>query len=62
MKTTGDRKAGLFQPRIGTPWPVIAQSRETPMELHHGVPLCLDSEQLYAGSRTDRQQPLAVST
>ncbi len=47
--------------QIHTPWPLIAQSPEAKMEPRHGVLLCLDSEQLYAGSRTDGQQPLAVS-
>jgi hypothetical protein len=41
--------------RIDAPWPLIAQSPEVKMEPCHGVLLCLDIEELYAGSRTDRQ-------
>jgi hypothetical protein len=47
--------------RIHTPWPLIAQSPEAKMAPRHGVLLCLDIKKLSAGSRTDRQQPLAVS-
>ncbi len=41
--------------RIDVPWPLIAQSPEVKMKPRHGVLLCLDIEELYAGSRTDRQ-------
>jgi hypothetical protein len=40
---------------INAPWPLSAQSPEAKKEPRHGVLLCLDIEERYAGSRTDRQ-------